>query len=193
VRKATICSLPLELGDAVLRNPMSRCGGCCAASGIGQAAMVKAMSDSSVNRLIGRLIGRAALYHDPTFPVARFGAVSDDQRLKYCVDPAMKVFHGRIVGQDQIYVVCAIEHIRDLPNGFLIRATLPERQPPTYALGRCLNGADDAQGRHARAAAFRDRAKATALFFRSERAHGDDELVRRKGICDGVRHCGVGV
>jgi len=103
----------------------------------------------------------------------------------------MEVFHGRIVGQDQIYVVCAIEPIRDSPNGFLVRATLPKRQPRTYALGRCFNGADDAQGRHARAAAFRDRAKATALFFRSERAHGDDELVRRKGIRHGGSHGGV--
>jgi hypothetical protein len=126
----------LELGDAVVRNPMRGCGGCCAASRIGQAAMVKAMSDSSVNRLIGRLIGRAALYHDPTFPVARFGAGGDDQRLKHCIDPAMEVFHGRIVGQDQIYVVCAIEPILDLPNGFLVRARLFNAKRTTAILRR---------------------------------------------------------
>jgi hypothetical protein len=149
------------------------------------------MIHSSVKRLIGRLIGRAALYHDPTFPVARFGASSEGQRLKYCIDPAMEVFHGRIIGQNQIYVGCAIEPILDLPKGFLIRATLPKRKPRTYALRRCLNGADDAQGPHARAAAFCDCAKATALFFRSERAHGDDELVRGKGVRHGGSHGGV--
>ena len=36
------------------------------------------MSDNSVNRLIRRLIGRVALYHDPTFPVVRFGAGGDE-------------------------------------------------------------------------------------------------------------------
>src|SRR5262245_4196008 len=117
---------------------MSRGGGCCAASRIGQAAMVRAMSDSSVNRLIGRLIGRPALYRDPTPPVVRFGAGTEDQRLKYCIDTAMEVFHRRIVRQDQIYVVCAIEPIRDLPYRLLVRATLPKRQPRTYALGRCF-------------------------------------------------------
>src|SRR5262249_35117827 len=64
----------------------------------------------------------------------------------YCIDPAMEAFHGRIVSQNQIYVLCAIEPILDLPNGFLVRATLPKRQPRTYALSRYLNGAGDAQG-----------------------------------------------
>ena len=104
-----------------------------------------------------------------------FGAGGDYQRLNYCIDPAVKVFDGPIVGQDQIYVVCAIEPILMLPNSFLVWATLPKRQPRTYALSSYLNGADDSQGRHARAAAFRYRAKATSLFFRCERAHGDDK------------------
>jgi hypothetical protein len=127
----------------------------------------------------------------PTFPVARFGAGGEDQRLKHCIDPAMEVFRGRIVGQDQIYVVCAIEPIFDLPKGFLVRATLAKRKPRNYALRSCLNGAGNAQGRHARAGAFRDRAKARALFFRSERAHGNNELVRPKGIRHGGPHGGV--
>jgi hypothetical protein len=111
---------------------MIRCGGCCAATRIGQPAMVKAMSDTSASRLIGGLIGRAALYHDPTFPVARsFGAARDDQRPKQSIDLTMEVFHRRIVSQHQIYVACAIEPMRDLPNGFLVRATLPKCQPRT--------------------------------------------------------------
>jgi hypothetical protein len=57
--------------------------------------------------------------------------------------------------------------------------------------GVIVNGADDAQGRHVRAAAFRDGAKATALFFRSERTHRDDKFVRRKGIRHGGTHGGV--
>jgi hypothetical protein len=177
---------------------MNLSGGCCAESRIGQAGTVKAMSDSSAKHLIGRLVGPGGtilttlhLYHDSTLPVARFGAGGDDQRLNQSIDPAMEVFDGRIVGQDQIYVLRAIEPILDLPDGFLVRATLPKRQPRKYTLGRCFNRTDDAQGRHARAAAFRDRAKATALFFRSERAHGNDELVRRKGIRHGVSHSGV--
>jgi hypothetical protein len=99
--------------------------GCCAESRIGQAAILKAISNSSVKRLIGHLIGTGALYHDPTFPVARFGA-GGDQRLKHCVDPAMEVFHARIVGQHYIYVVCAIERILDLPYGLLVRTTFPQ-------------------------------------------------------------------
>jgi hypothetical protein len=145
------------------------------------------MRDSSVNRLIGR----AALYHDPTFLSLTSDAVGDDQRLKYCIDPAVKVFDGPVVGQDQIYVVRAIEPILMFPNGFLVWATLPKCQPRTYALSSYLNGADDSQGRHARAAAFRDRAKATSLFFRCERAHGDDKVVYRKGIRHSGSHCGV--
>jgi hypothetical protein len=120
-----------------------------------------------------------------------FGAGGDYQRLNYCIDPAVKVFDGPIVGQDQIYVVCAIEPILMLPNSFLVWATLPKRQPRTYALSSYLNGADDSQGRHARAAAFRYRAKATSLFFRCERAQGDDKVVGREGIRHGGSHCGV--
>jgi hypothetical protein len=72
------------------------------------------------------LAGRDYTKAQPLLSLA-FGARSEDQRLEYCIDPAMKVFHGRIVGQDQIYVICAIEPVRDLPDGCLVRATLPKR------------------------------------------------------------------
>jgi hypothetical protein len=140
--------------------------------------------------LVVSLAGRHYTTTRPFLSLAT-GAGGAHERLKHCIDPAVKIFHGAIVSQDQIYVVCAIEPILDLPNSFLVRATLPKRQPCTYALGRCLYGADDAQGRHACGGAFRNRAKATALLFQPERAHGDDKLVRRKGIRHGVSHGGV--
>ena len=85
--------------------------------------MVRAMSDSSVNRLIGRLIGRAALYHDSTFPVARFGGGSENEGLKYRIDPAMEVFHGRIVRQDQIHLALVVIDSRGRDGGTLTNAT----------------------------------------------------------------------
>jgi hypothetical protein len=119
------------------------------------------------------------------------GAGGDHQQLKRCIDPEVKVFHGRIIGKDKIYVVCAIEPIRDLPNGFLVGAAFAKRQPRAYALRRCPGGTDYSQRHYACTGAFRNRAEATALFFRSERAHGDYELVRRKGIRHGGSHGGV--
>ena len=58
--------------------------------------MVKAITESSAKRLIVRLIGGAALYHKSTFPAARFGRSSEDQRLNYCTNPAMEVFEKRL-------------------------------------------------------------------------------------------------
>jgi hypothetical protein len=88
-----------------------------------------------------------------------------NQRLKHRIDPAIEIFYRRIIANNQIYVVCAIEPIGDPPNGFLVRATFPKRQSRMYAFSCYLNGTDDAQGRHAPVTAFRDRTKATTLFY----------------------------
>jgi len=73
------------------------------------------------------------------------------------IDPSIEVVHGRIIAKDQIYVICAIEPIRDLTNGFFFRATLPKRQSRSYSISRYLDGAGNSQSSRSRCSFSRSR------------------------------------
>src|SRR5262245_20307553 len=127
-------------------------------SGLARRKLLKPLDDACVRRIVLR----------PPF-----------KRLEQCVDLAMKVLKRRIVAQNGIDVVCAIELGIDLDHGIRARPPFSRGKARVHPLRRRLDGTKNAKRRHARAGVRRDVAEAPTLFFGSKRSDGYDQPLAR--------------